>query len=232
MKFVFIMAGAALAVPSAASGQSYSQDPRVQTVAYAPGGVVSIRGAPGYEITVELSPDEQVQNIAMGDSSMWQAAANRRGDFLFLKPLVSDGSTNMTVVTNVRIYNFELIASSSNGSSSPWHLQFSYPATTSSMVQQTEPTIGPHPAGIYRVSGDAKLRPASVRDDGNRTYISWPSDQALPAVFTINDDGNEALVDGMMRDDVMVIDRVVPKLVFRMDERVARAERMPLKRRR
>jgi hypothetical protein len=35
------------------------------------------------------------------------------------------------------------------------------------------------------------------------------------------------LVNGMMRDDIFVIDSVTQKLVFRIDDHVARAERRP-----
>ena len=38
----------------------------------------------------------------------WQVSVNKEGDRLFLKPAQPDVSTNMTVVTSVRVYNFDL----------------------------------------------------------------------------------------------------------------------------
>jgi type IV secretion system protein VirB9 len=78
----------------------------------------------------------------------------------------------------------------------------------------------------YRVSGDKALRPSAISDDGRHTYIEWPRDRALPAVCALKDGGQEALVNGMMRDDVFVIDSIASRLVFRIDKKVARADRL------
>ena len=53
-----------------------------------------------------------------------------------------------------------------------------------------------------------------------------PPSSTLPAIYAINDAGKETLVNGMMRDGRMVIDSVQQKLVFRIDNRKATAERV------
>ncbi len=208
-----------------------SDDPRFQTILYAPDRVFTLAGAPGYQLSIELSPDEQVQSIALGDSGAWAAVASRKGDRLFVKPLQSGVSTNMTVVTSVRTYHFELV---SGGSEAAFNVRFRYPneEARGQQLAESEGFVAAHAPGRYRISGDKLLRPSSVTTDGRRTYLSWPSDRALPAVFAISEDGSELVADGMMRDDVMVIDRVVPKLLFRVDQRTARAERIMGRRRR
>ncbi len=60
----------------------------------------SSRARPGYQLAVEFGPDEQIENVAVGDSGAWQVTPNRRGDHLFVKPIQPGVSTNMTVVTN------------------------------------------------------------------------------------------------------------------------------------
>lgn len=204
--------------------ESNSDDPRFSTILYAPDRVFTLAGAPGYVLAIELSPDEQIQSIALGDSGAWAAVANRKGDHLFVKPLQAGVSTNMTVVTSVRTYHFEL---ASGGSEAAINVRFRYPneAASGQQVAESEGFVAAHAPGRYRISGDKLLRPSSVTTDGRRTYLSWPSDRALPAVFAVDEDGRELVVDGMMRDDVMVIDWVVPKLLFRIDRRTARAER-------
>ena len=82
-------------------------------------------------------------------------------------------------------------------------------------------------AGRYRLSGARALRPSRISDDGIHTYIEWPREAALPAVYSLDERGQESLVNGMMRDDLFVIDAVVRRLVFRIDRDVARAERVP-----
>ena len=59
-----------------------------------------------------------------------------------------------------------------------------------------------------------------------RTYIEWPPEVELPAVFAVNEQGDEVLVDGYMRDGRYTIDRIFRKLVFRLDKAMASAERM------
>ena len=62
-------------------------------------------------------------------------------------------------------------------------------------------------------------------DDGVRVYMRWSPEQELPAVFSLNSRGQEEMVDGYMREGVFTIDRINTRLVFRIDKRVARAER-------
>jgi type IV secretion system protein VirB9 len=85
--------------------------------------------------------------------------------------------------------------------------------------------------GRYKLSGDKALRPAAIDDDGVHTYIAWGPDQTLPAIFAIDDKGNETLVNGMTRDGRFVIDAVANKLVFRIDRQTATAVRVPQKKR-
>lgn len=194
-------------------------DPRFQTVAYAPNQVVMLEGAPGYQITLELSPDERAETIALGDSTAWQVTPNRRGDLLFIKA-VSGASTNMTVMTNVRTYNFDLTAGSP--STMAYTVRFTYPPPVVAEDDLADDAV----EGRYRLGGDKALRPSEISDDGVHTYIRWPRDRALPAVYAVNDGGQEMLVNGMMReDDLFVIDSIQRKLVFRIDANVATATR-------
>jgi type IV secretion system protein VirB9 len=78
----------------------------------------------------------------------------------------------------------------------------------------------------YRVTGEPALRPEQMSDDGEKTYLVWHPDHALPAVFAINDFGGEEIVDGYMRNGIFTIDRVYARLVFRIDRKVAKASRL------
>lgn len=79
---------------------------------------------------------------------------------------------------------------------------------------------------LYKVSGDRSLRPIGLSDDGTRTYIRWADSQNLPAVFGMNEQGEEETVDGYMREGVMTIDRVYPRIIFRMAGHKAQAKRL------
>lgn len=218
------------ATPLAAQEQPQAGDPRIQSVAYDADRVVLLQGAPGYMITIEFGSDEQVENVAVGDSAAWQATPNRRGDYLFVKPVQYGVSTNMTVVTTVRTYLFELAPISGPSPDMAYTVRFTYPGSQPESIADEAPTA--ELAGRYQLSGAPALRPSKIGDDGRHTYIEWPRDRALPAVYALDSRGQESLVNGAMRDDQFVVDSVVSKLVFRIDGDVARADRIvPRKRR-
>src|SRR5258708_11909350 len=101
-------------------------DPHLQRIDYNPGQIVQLRSAPGYQLMVELSPDEQVQSVALGDSGSWQVSVNKAGDRLFLKPAQANATTNMTVVTSVRTYAFDLNALAGPSLDMPYTVEFRY----------------------------------------------------------------------------------------------------------
>lgn len=227
MRLLPCLCAAALAAAAPLAAQVRPQpgpgDPRIQSIEYKPDQVFQLQGSPGYALTVELAPDEQIENVAVGDSSAWQVTANHRGDLLFVKAL-QPVPTNMTVVTNVRFYNFELVPGSPGEIA--YTVRFHYPSPTDGAAASAEDAPSANGEGRYKLGGDRALRPSAISDDGRHTYISWPRDRSIPAVYALNEAGKETLVNGMMRDDVFVIDSVAQKLVFRMDNKIARAERM------
>lgn len=197
-------------------------NPRFQSVEYSADTVFTLRAAPGYQVIVELAPDERIENVAVGDSSGWQVTANRRGDRLFVKALRGDSATNMTVITDARLYSFELVSLPGPQPDMPYALRFRYPTPGPATAEAAaEAQIG-----RYKMRGDEPLTPSGMHDDGTHTYIEWPPSATLPAVYAVNDQGKETLVNGMMRDGRMVIDSVQAKLVFRIDDRRATAVRI------
>lgn len=196
-------------------------DARMQTIDYRRDQVVQIEGAPGYQVLIALAPDEQIQNVALGDSGAWQVVANQSGNLLFVRPTQDGVSTNMTVITSSRFYAFDLVPA--NGSP-PYEVRFRYPAEPGA-GQAAEMNGAIDPVGLYRLSGTKSLWPVRINDDGAKTYIEWPHDVALPAVFVIDDNGRERLANGNMRGDLYVIDSVAEQLLFRIDRKTARAKR-------
>jgi len=204
-------------------------EPRTEIVNYVDGRPVQLRGAVGYQLMVELAPDEQVKNVALGDSDAWQVNVAKQGDRLFLKPIRSGELTNMTVVTSVRTYTFEMDALAVPTQDMPYRVAFRYeaPASPPDGAAYVDVAAATRRFIKYRMTGDRALRPDSVSDDGQHTYISWPASASIPAIYTVGSSGKEMLVNGMMRkDDVYVVDGVWPLLIFRVDRASARAERI------
>jgi type IV secretion system protein VirB9 len=57
--------------------------------------------------------------------------------------------------------------------------------------------------------------PTLVFDDGRFTYLRFPGNREVPAVFQVLGDGSEALVNSRMEDDLLVGDRVSRRLMLR-----------------
>lgn len=203
-------------------------DARIQTIVYDPNQVVQLRVADGYATLVELSPDERVENVVVGNSAAWQVTANRQGDRLAVKPLGGAVSTNMTVVTDVRQYVF-LLEPASGGEAAPFLLRFSYPGSSTAPVPGATQNSAPAPAvvpGTYKLSGAAELRPRNMFDDGRRTTIIWDAGVPLPATFAVDRRGREQLVNGRMVGERYVVEGIAPRYVFKLGRRGAAAVRI------
>lgn len=211
------------AMPAMAQAQAAGGDPRLQTIPYDADQVVRLKVATRFQLTVIFSPDERVENVAVGDSDAWQVSLNGRGDALFIKPVSANAPTNMTVITDARVYSFELSPTYAPAADTPFTVRFLYPEAVPDGPPSAVPPAEP---GRYRLSGNRSLRPGVITDDGVRTYIEWDPDQTLPAVFAVDEQGEEVLVDGYMRDGLYVVDAVHRTLLFRLDRQTARASRL------
>lgn len=201
-------------------------DPRIRTITYDAGQVVRLQVPANFHVAVIF--DEQVQNVALGDSDAWQVTLNGSGDALFIKPTNPGGMTNMTVITDAKVYSFELVAAYGPTPETAFTVRFRDPQP--SEVQQ--PPDGAPRLGRYRLGGSRTVRPVAVVDDGVRTLIEWQASQPIPAVFALDEQGVETLVQGHMRDGVYVIDAVYRGFVFRLDRSSARATRIQPRERR
>ena len=201
-------------------------DSRIQVIDYDQGQMVQLRAAAGYQVAVEFAGEEQVQNIAVGNSAAWQVSVNSRRNLVFVKPVQGASNTNMTVFTSRRTYTFELLAVPAVTADMPFTIRFRSAETKPPLDPDgfIDVSVARQRVSSYRVSGDSALKPDSVSHDSHFTCVTWPKDLDLPATYEISATGQELLVNGIMRDDVLVIDRVISKLRFRRDSKVAQAE--------
>ena len=59
------------------------------------------------------------------------------------------------------------------------------------------------------------ILPTLVFDDGRFTYLKFPNNRKVPAVFHVLGDGAETLVNTRMEGDLLVVDRVSRRLMLR-----------------
>ena len=65
------------------------------------------------------------------------------------------------------------------------------------------------------------LQPAMVFDDGRFTYIKWPGNREIPAIFEIRTDGSEMVTNTRMQGELIVVDRIARGLMLRSGSAVA-----------
>lgn len=60
-----------------------------------------------------------------------------------------------------------------------------------------------------------EIVPSLVFDDGRFTYMRFPGNREVPAVFHVRSDGSETLINARMEDDLLVVDLVSRRLMLR-----------------
>lgn len=187
-------------------------DPRIQTVEFDPDQVVVLKGRIGYQLMIEFAPDERIANVAVGDAAAWQVSPNRQANLLFIKPLIPATTTNLTVVTDLRRYSFELAPGDlgAAGDVIPYVLRFHYPAPPPAAAASAATRNS-----AYVTRGAAALKPAEVFDDGRFTYFRWTVEASVPAIFVLTQNGEESLVNSAVRDGYVVIEQVASSFILR-----------------
>lgn len=224
--------------------QRGSADARVRYVTYNPRDVVNIVGHYGYQTLVQFANYEQIENISIGDSLAWQVVPNERGNLLFLKPIEKDAETNLTVVTSApsadaptgvsqRIYVFSLRANSADHHDSDkftWTVQFNYPEDELALInlQDYRQSLADQsllgdgltndPADWnfnYTFSGERAQVPVKIFDNGTFTYFEFDSRTDTPAIFLVDGEQNESLVNGVRQGKYVVVHRVGQQFTLR-----------------
>ncbi len=98
---------------------------RIKELVYNESNVYVIRTKYGYQTNIVFDPKEDIQTISVGDRSLWQIIP--AGNRLFVRPMTDDITTNMTLLTNKRSYEFELKSVSEKNESNVYVVRFSYP---------------------------------------------------------------------------------------------------------
>ncbi|MBS0360001.1 MAG: TrbG/VirB9 family P-type conjugative transfer protein [Proteobacteria bacterium] len=200
-------------------------DPRIHEVMYDPSEVVELKGALGFQLSVEFDPAEKIENVAIGDSLGWQVTPNRKANLLFLKPMAQRPDTNMTVITNLRRYNFQLSVVNAKSKAAvkaiPFSVRFLYPPPVVAVVEPPPPPLPPQDRNhAYSYQGSTLLLPARMFDDGEATYFSFRDREDLPAIYAVDGAGAEAVVNSHMRDGYIVVDRVARGFVLRRGKEI------------
>jgi type IV secretion system protein VirB9 len=80
---------------------------------------------------------------------------------------------------------------------------------------QAKPQVMNTQYSVAEGAGSQDIVPTLVFDDGRFTYLRFPGNREIPAVFHVLGDGGETLVNARMEEDLLVVDRVSRRLMLR-----------------
>src|SRR5262249_51778171 len=138
--------------------------------------------------------------------------------------------TNLTVLTNLRVYHFEYTVVRKLPDPGTEEVMFSvrfiYPREEAERgsaelqrlrtEEQLRRAQAERPRNLaYWFCGSPALRPMSAFDDGVQTHIRFGARSELPAIFVKNDDKSESLINFNVEQDEIVIHRVSKQFVVR-----------------
>lgn len=236
-------------------------DSRVRVIDYNRLDVVKLSTFYGVSTHVQFANDETIKDVAIGDDQAWNIVP--RGNHLFIKPKARKADTNVTVVTDKRVYNFALmVAPRSTKDSTAWRdpnlvygLTFRYPeeeaaklaaesaekakadefkrrwdsvkakfakVTQDGAVDFVDQDVAPVEQQNYDywMAGSDEISPTAARDDGRFTYLAFSNNRDMPAVYSVDAAGKEALINTHVEGNTIIVHRVIPSLRLRKGDAV------------
>jgi type IV secretion system protein VirB9 len=225
----FLLLCTALASQAATNPLPGRADPRVRVVAFNPDDVVELHGYPGYQIHIEWAPGEELVDLGAGSTEGLQIGVDKNN--FFIKPKHDHLRTNITVITTRHTYHFDYFVTgarthTSGGGDLVYSIRFTYPqedaarnaamAERRSAEQRIADAAASRPRNTdYWFCGSQALQPLSAFDDGMETHLRFAQNAELPAVFLLNDDDRESLLNFNVQNDELVLHRVAHRFVLR-----------------
>lgn len=198
-----------------------SNEDRLLTLPYEENQVVKIWGRFGYTTSVVFGADEKIQSVAIGYPEAWEVT--QLGNRLVVKPRARNGQTNLTVVTSQHTYYFELeIAEGKNLRDVRHAIRFTYGPSTEDLSRQlgvlqqiaaqqaiiTRLEQGLQERGAnrnYTYQGSPDVAPFEAWDDGRFTYFRFADNQDMPAIYAVDKQGQESLVNFTVEGNLTIV---------------------------
>jgi type IV secretion system protein TrbG len=205
-------------------------DARIGVFPYSRDQIYRVLTAPLKLTTIELEKGEKlIADPAMGDSVQWEIDDDKM-NHVFVKPHKADLVNTLHLTTNLREYDFTLIASPAGGMFYQT-VRFQYPHAPMARVSARDEaasngsrggadsgTIGVAPDKLnwdYSVDGRAEFTPETVFDDGHAVWMRMPAKaQEWPVPFIL-DHGDRVVANFIRRGDFLVLQRLADEIVLR-----------------
>lgn len=206
--------------------QDHSNDKRIKTIVYRANDVMPINASFKHITHIDLGAGTKIINVAAGDTESWMFANTANNDGVLLKPLTEDARTNLTIITEKRTYYFDLLQSDW---SKTYSVKFKYPeeefAALQTKLQNEKKSNVNKDLDIesskpddwnfnYLLNGDKDSAPINVFDDGKFMYLEFGKKE-VPAIFAVDSDKNESVVNFHRSGRYVVVENVYRQLTLR-----------------
>jgi type IV secretion system protein VirB9 len=195
-------------------------DSRIRAAPYSADEVYVLKGFVGYQTDLEFETGETFVGLGAGDIDGLSFVA--QDNHLFLKPKAAKIGTNLTVLTSRRTYQLDYSATAAPPDPSQavtYVLRFTYPPTPKEGSESSEHAFAAEshkPRNIdYWYCGDPSIQPVAASDDGVHTRLTFAAKAEQPAIFILNEDGSESLLNFSMDEGDVIVHRVARRLILR-----------------
>lgn len=222
-------------IDEAAMAAPAPKENRIVTYNYSPDIIFRLLTLPELHTHIQLAEDEGViETPVVGDSAQWRVSGGPRN--LYVKPLRYDLETSMTLVTNKRTYQIQLVSGKSASGDVYQKVSFLYPdrdleiklrkeaeagAAEAEKVRLADQIVAPNidPTSLdfgFKIDGEASFKPTTAYTNGKFTFLVMPETQDSPAVFLLDEDNNPSLINYQVKGRVIVVERAARRLLLKL----------------
>lgn len=201
-----------------------TMDSRIKTYIYNQNEVFPIILHHGYHSHIDFPKSEFVQNIIIGNPVDWDIT--NRNNQIFLQTYSHDAHTNMTVITNKRTYEFDLIAKNNTEEADyelAYAIRFYYPEENIELVGNTEENFYENYLEIndvvkgrinanYIFYGCGDATPVVAFNDARFTYLKFKDGMNAPRIETFDKGNRIKKAKIFSYNGYVIIDNIFPEI--------------------
>lgn len=204
-------------------------DARFRTVSYKPNAVYRLVVPYDTSTYLELEQGETVSSYSFNNQKQtaWDIATVQNR--VYIRPVESEANTQITLMTNKRVYFFELFAKEPEtpdifkDKDFTFYTKFNYPTSedgegikkyaTSALPNLDKPEEYNF---NYTITGEEAIFPTKIFDDGRFTYFEFKEKGGvMPAIFTVDSTNHEAIANYRILGPYVAIETLNARFTLR-----------------
>ena len=215
-----VLLGMSVACDAETSPSPGLLDARIRAAPYSADQVYVLRGFVGYQTDLEFETGETFVGLGAGDIDGLSFVA--QDNHLFLKPKAAKVGTNLTILTSRHTYQIDYSATTAFPDASEpvtYVLRFTYSVSPKEGGEASDRVLAAESHRLrnidYWYCGDPSIQPSAASDDGVHTRLTFAAKAEQPAIFVLNEDGSESLLNFSMDEGDVIVHRVARRLILR-----------------